>query len=163
METGKIEKGMVFKDRDDPKIEYVVLDVFTDRLLLERITNREKGSVNRHVAFLKTYEMREPDRIMDEDELLRYISDDPAVNLECGIYMMLKDLVDINMKDLAPRKSIVNVINIECKKIPGCERHELYIGFQLFGVEGSRQATIVEASKDECIKVYLEMMKKIPL
>ena len=163
MDINELSPGIIYKDSHHPEIEYVVLSVDMPMIEVEKVTGREREYSNRCKIYYTCFEFITPIGQMDQIQLQKYIGFDPVINLEKGIYKMLVDLVDINMKELAPRGSVIDLSGIACDKIPASNRYELYMCFRLFGIDGERRATIITGSKEECMDYYWKMMKRIPI
>ena len=161
MEIKEIILGIVYEDFHHPQIEYIVLSVDLPMVEVERVTCRQRGYSNRCKVYFTCFEFITPIRTMDEMEVQKYIDLDPVVYLEKGIYKMLTDLVDISLKDLAAKDSIICISDISCSKIPASESFELYMCFQHFEIDAETEATIIAGSKDECMDLYWKIMKRI--
>lgn len=161
MDINKIETGIEYKDFHHPQIEYVVLSVDLPMIEVERVTCRQRGYSNRCKVYFTCFEFITPLRIMDKMEVQKYIDFDPVVYLEKGVYKILIGLVDINLKYLAPKDSIIYVSDISCSKIPASDSFELYMCFQHFAVDAETEATIIAGSKEECMDYYWKIMKRI--
>jgi hypothetical protein len=159
-----IAPGMVltFEPRSD--IEYVVLNLYEDGVMLERITCREEGS-NRHKCGYGHFEHPQAKhlRTMDQKELSRYQNGDASCDIEKGIYRVKNNIDTLLEQPAVSENEVIRVVEIRWNeyKTPRGEQYNLEVIYQKFGKEDSGRLAFYTEDKTECICWFWNNFHKI--
>ncbi|WP_291124586.1 hypothetical protein [Dysgonomonas sp. UBA7698] len=144
--------------------EYVVIDLLGDGVLLERVTNRIKGS-NRHRCRFGNFEhpSTEHIRTMDEKELSCYRTQDPICDLEKGIYKIRKDIATLLDQPAVREDEVIWILGVHWDDYNGCqgEQYKFNIIYRQFGKQKDGRLVFHAEEKMTCVRWFRDNFYKI--
>lgn len=164
MKPEEIKLGMVFTFGIRTDLEYVVISLRRDQVMLERITGRS-GDANRHMYGYGHFEHPQTKHIrtMSEKELALYQSGDPVCNLEKGIYKVKKKINTLLSQPAVEEDEIVRILEVNWDTYQGHkgEQYRLEVIYQQFGKEQSDRFAFYAEEKAGCIRWFRDNFHKI--
>lgn len=164
MKPEEIKLGMVFTFGIRTDLEYVVVSLHRDKVMLERITGRNETS-NRHMYGYGHFEhsLTKLLRTMDEKELSAYQTKDPVCDLEKGIYRVNKDIDTLLDQPAVREDEIIRILEIHWDDYRSCqgEQYKLEVVYQQFGKEKNGRLAFYAPEKMGCIRWFWDNFYKI--
>ena len=163
MEKEDIKLGMVFRWDSHSEIEYVVIGIYPDTVMLERITQRNLSG-NRHGYGYGWFICASAQlvRIMNKKELSEYQTNDPICSLEKGVYKAQNTIDTLLQQGCILENNIVRITKFTWSSTIR-KNNKLEIYYQLFGKEGTNRISYGSATKMACIHWFWENFKKANL
>lgn len=164
MKSEEIKLGMVFTFGVRVDLEYVVISLHRDGVMLERITERNETS-NRHMSGYGYFEHSQTKllRTMDRKELAFYQANDPICNLEKGIYRVGKNIDTLLEQPALMEDEVIYIHTITWGDFKGHkgEQYKLEVVYQQFGKEKGGRLTFHSEEKAGCIRWFWDNFHKI--
>lgn len=133
MKAETLKPGMVLTFGICPHIEFVVISLHRDGVMLERVTGRSKG-FNRHLSDYGHFEHSAARHIRTiyGKELSFYLAQDPVCDLERGIYRVRKDVDTLPGQPALREDEIIRILEVgwEDRKGYRGEEYKLHIIYQ---------------------------------
>ena len=164
MKPEEIKLGMVFTFGIRNDLEYVVISLHGDKVMLEQITGRSEAS-NRHMSGYGHFEhsLTKLLRTMDEKELSAYQTNDPVCNLENGIYRAEKNIDTLLDQPAIREREVIRILAASWGDYRGREgeQYKLEVMYQQFGTEKNGRLAIHSKEKMGCIRWFRDNFHKI--
>lgn len=161
MEKEDIKLSMVFRWDSHPGIEYVVIGIYPDTVMLEQLTQRESYG-NRHGSGYGWFICASAHlvQIMSKKELSQYQTSNPICSLEKDIYKAQKTIDTLLEKACIAKGNIVRITKFSWSSTIK-KYYKLEIYYQLFGKEGTNRISYGSATKMACIHWFWENFRKV--
>lgn len=164
MKPEEIKLGMVFTFGVHVDLEYVVVSLYRDGVMLEQITKRSEAS-NKHMSGYGHFEHSQTKllRIMDEEELSFYQTNDPICNLEKGIYRVGKNIDTLLEQPALMEDEVIQITATIWTEYEGHkgEQYKLEVTYLQFGKEKIGRLTFHSKEKAGCIRWFWDNFHKI--
>ena len=164
MKPEEIKLGMVFTFGIRNDLEYVVISLHGDKVMLEQITGRSQAS-NRHMSAYGHFEhsLTKLLRTMDEKELSAYQTNDPVCNLEKGIYRTEKNIDTLLDQPAIREGEVIRILAASWDDYKGREgeQYKLEVMYQQFGKEKNCRLAFHSKEKIGCIRWFRDNFHKI--
>lgn len=164
MKPEDIKLGMVFTFGIRTDLEYVVISLYGDKVMLEQITGRSQAS-NRHMSGYAHFEHPQAKHIrtMNEKELSFYQTKDPICNLEKGIYRTEKNIDTLLDQPAIREREVIRILAVSWDDYKGRkgEQYKLEVVYQQFGKEQSGRLAFHSKEKMGCIGWFRDNFHKI--
>jgi uncharacterized protein YbaR (Trm112 family) len=164
MKPEEIKLGMVFTFGIRTDLEYVVISLHREKVMLEQITNRSEAT-NRHMSGYGHFEhaLAKYIRTMDEKELSCYLSQDLVCDLEKGIYRVKKDIDTLLEQPAIKEGEVIRILAVCWDDYQGCkgEQYKLHVIYQQFGKGKNYRLAFHATEKMGCIRWFQDNFHKI--
>lgn len=145
-------------------LEYVVISLYRDGVMLEQVTNRSEGS-NQHMSGYGNFEHSQTKviRTMDDNELSFYQTKDPVCDLEKGIYRLKKNIDTLLDQPALREDEVIHILAVSWDDYQGNKgvQYKLNIVYQQFGKKKQGRLAFHAEEKMGCVRWFWDNFHKI--